>query len=73
MTAITRQEDKANYEKSLQESNPEAQPAAADEIIEDIIAGPHLNSYNSLTSKPIFPAGKNKSLLCKYLSEEIWN
>jgi len=45
-----------------------AQPAAVEA---DVKAGSHLKSSVELTGFPVFPAG-TKSLLCKYLSREIW-
>ena len=52
---------------------PQPQPAAAEKVDEEIIAGAHLQSAQALKSKPVFPAGQDKSLLCKNLSDDVWN
>jgi len=40
--------------------------------MEGLQAGPHLKKPEDITSIPIFPAG-TKSLLCKYLTPEVYN
>ena len=51
-------------EKELMEEN---RPKPGD----DIVAGPHLKSPSDITGFPVFPEG-TKSLLCKYLSKELF-
>mgnify|MGYP006093354077 CR=1 FL=1 len=53
-------------EKKLAATKPK--PAAG----ADIKAGPHLKKVEDLTGFPVFPAG-NKSLLCKFLTKDIYN
>ena len=53
-------------EKKLAAAKPK--PAAG----ADIKAGPHLKEVEDLTGFPVFPAG-NKSLLCKFLTKDIYN
>ena len=53
-------------EKKLAASAPK--PAAGG----DIQAGAHLKKIEDLTGFPVFPAG-NKSLLCKFLTKDIYN
>lgn len=36
------------------------------------MCGQHLNTADDLTGYPVFPDG-TKSLLCKFLSKEVWN
>jgi len=57
-------------EKKLAAAKPK--PAAGAAAGGDIKAGPHLKKIEDLTGFPVFPAG-NKSLLCKYLSKDIYN
>jgi len=57
-------------EKKLAAAAPK--PAAGAAAGGDIKAGPHLKKVEDLTGFPVFPAG-NKSLLCKYLSKDIYN
>ena len=38
----------------------------------DVQCGPHLKTPEDLTGYPVFPEG-TKSLLCKFLSRELWN
>lgn len=37
----------------------------------EVLAGPHLKKIEDLKGFPVFPDG-NKSLLCKYLTKEIY-
>jgi hypothetical protein len=53
-------------EKKLAASKPK--PAAG----ADIKAGSHLKSVADLTGFPVFPDG-NKSLLCKFLTKDVYN
>ena len=45
----------------------------ADSKVPDTICGRQLKSVDDLKSFPAFPEGQQGSLLCKYLTREVWN
>ena len=62
-------------EKKLQASAPKTAATAAPAKASkpgNIMAGPHLKKPEDITGMVEFPAG-TKSLLCKYLTPEVYN
>jgi len=45
--------------------------AAKDEEV--TVCGPHLKSIDDLKSFPQFKEGERSSMLCKYLTQEVWD
>jgi len=59
----------------LETANP-AETKQAQKIPEPVvetICGRHLKKESDLKSFPVFNDGERGSLLCKYLTEEVWN
>jgi hypothetical protein len=62
-----------NGVKAMIEAEKKLEAGAAKPLAKDEIkAGPHLKKIEDLTGFPVFPPG-NKSLLCKFLSKDIYN
>ena len=40
---------------------------------EEVVAGSHLQSAANLVSKPIFKTNEQGSLLCKFLTQDVWD
>ena len=48
-----------------------AKPEAPTE--QDVVCGPHLKKKEDITGFPTFKEGEQGSLLCKFLTRDVWN
>ena len=42
-------------------------------VEEDCVCGPHLKKKEDITGFPVFKEGEQGSLLCKFLTRDVWN